>query len=100
MLKYNKMLKYADPIYRNPPDSTVEEWGLHLPDTKVRRYLSSAEMAYDELVKEIDSRYLKLDDCILYVGQLPKTVGTVLNNIVAWYQFYESILYNEIKPIS
>ena len=95
------MLNYKDPIYSKPPDmSDTKSWGPHLTDTKIRRYLYGAEIAYNELINLIDGGYAKLDDMVLFTNDYYEPVSTVLHNITAWYQFYESLLYDELEPAS
>ena len=92
------MFKYTDPIYSKPPDTKSQR--PHLPDTQLRRRLSSIDIAHDQLILDIDGGYIKLDDMVQFTNDYYEQVSAVLHNITAWYQFYESLLYDELKPVS
>jgi len=81
---------------------------LHKPDkwatTSSPVLLQWAEDAYTQLVYD-STVAMEVPGCIqddrVYFGMdqaVSAPVWEVLENIVAWYQHYEEILYEEVKP--
>lgn len=89
------MDKYNDYTYWRPPNHT----DLLMMDKSYSNYkgaLLDVESAYNELTTALDEGKVDLDTPIVYSDDPPQLVRHLLDNITAWYQFYEALQHKEV----
>lgn len=87
------MNTYSYPTYRRLPDAHDTAWtdvGF------IPAQLTCIEQAYEQLVEDIERGKVDRSSVIAYNGPIEYTVAEVEKNLIAWYQFYETMLYKEI----
>lgn len=92
------MVWYKSPSFSEPPDTTVRlSSNIHNYATHQR---DIASWAHQDLMIDIASGHIDPDnDCIAYrdLGMPILTIKQVEKNIIAWYQFWDSVVCGEIK---